>query len=155
MGLPRMGILPGTSNEPPGMRQETVSGQTQRVSLPVQSPGHSPFGTPATGPACTWEEREWNQVLRVLCKPRKVEHCGGMVAQSKVDVHPVLRRLGIAETLQTMVRIRIVSPLPWQNQPPKHSGIMFLACRPFQTLSRVFVQCIRHPLPTCGSPKRL
>lgn len=33
MGLPRMRTLPGTSNKPPGMRQETVSDQTQRVSL--------------------------------------------------------------------------------------------------------------------------
>lgn len=33
MGLPRMGTMPGTSNKPPGMRQETVSSQTQRASL--------------------------------------------------------------------------------------------------------------------------
>lgn len=33
MGLPRMGTLPGTSNEPPGRRQEAASGHAPRVSL--------------------------------------------------------------------------------------------------------------------------
>lgn len=33
MGLPRRGTLPGTSNEPPGMRQEAASGRARRLSL--------------------------------------------------------------------------------------------------------------------------
>lgn len=32
-GLPRMGTQPGTSNEPPGMRQEAASGHAWRVSM--------------------------------------------------------------------------------------------------------------------------
>lgn len=33
MSLPRRGTLPGTSNEPPGTRQEAASGHPRRVSL--------------------------------------------------------------------------------------------------------------------------
>lgn len=106
MGLPRMGTLPGTSNEPPGMRQETLMPDSK--GEPIQSPGHSPFGTPATGPDCSWEVREWKQVSRVLRRPRK--HGSSMVAQSSVDSHPVFRWLGIAGTLQGLERAENTSP---------------------------------------------
>lgn len=32
-GLPRRGTLPGTSNEPPGMKQEAASGHARSASL--------------------------------------------------------------------------------------------------------------------------
>lgn len=108
MGLPRMGTLPGTSNEPPGMRQETLTPDSK--SEPILSAGHSPFGTPATGPASSWEVREWKQVSRLLRRPRK--HCDSMVAQSPVDAHPGFRWLGIAETLQSLENAEKASPLP-------------------------------------------
>lgn len=34
-GLPRIGILPGTSNKPPRMKQETACGHPQKVNLLV------------------------------------------------------------------------------------------------------------------------
>lgn len=51
MSLPRMGRLPGTSNEPPGMRQEAASGHAGKVSLfshpGIPLGGTQPLGKPA------------------------------------------------------------------------------------------------------------
>lgn len=121
--LPRMGTVPGTSNEPPGMRQETVSGQTQRVSLfshqGIPHLGLKPQNLPVHG--------------RRGSRSRDEGYCRGpgrwstVAAQSNVEGHPVFRRLAIAETPQVVLRIRN-GPTNLTELTPK---TQLLAWRPF------------------------
>lgn len=50
-GLPRMGTRPGTSNKPPGMRQETTSSHARRLSL-FRHQGIPLWGSQPAGRTC-------------------------------------------------------------------------------------------------------
>lgn len=98
MGLPRMGTQPGASNEPPGKRQETISGQTQRVSL-FSHQGIPPWDS--SHRTCLQLGGKGAEAgLESAVEAQKVKHCGSRVAQSSVGAHPVLKWLGMAGTAE-------------------------------------------------------
>lgn len=113
MGLPRMGTLPGTSNEPQGMRQETASGHTQRVSLFSHQGIPLWDFQPATRPACMWEEGRW--VSRAWRKLRK-----GSTGQVWVYAPTSSGDWGIVELGEDWIRVSFRADLA-----PKHSDRAF------------------------------
>ena len=88
-GLPSMGSLPGISNEPPGMRQETASGHALRVH-PLGPQGIPLWGSQQLGDLHV--DCSGAVGIQDLERSQGDEHSGCSAAQQSVDTHTHMLR---------------------------------------------------------------